>query len=87
MESAILEAAVAKPSLTALKNFARSIYPHWRDRRLKRGGKGIIPQLDVSHILQARSFSESDLILLFYIFSSMTNPTNQIHMFVSEDEN
>ncbi|KAL8287001.1 hypothetical protein RQP46_004007 [Phenoliferia psychrophenolica] len=35
-----------KPPLDHLKSFARSIYPHWKARRLKRGGKSIIPQLD-----------------------------------------
>ncbi|GAA99564.1 uncharacterized protein L969DRAFT_61165 [Mixia osmundae IAM 14324] len=34
------------PRLALVKPFARSIYPHWRDRRTKRDGKMIIPSLD-----------------------------------------
>jgi len=30
------------------KNLASAIYPHWRDRRIRAGGKNINPQLDVS---------------------------------------
>ena len=36
------------PRLGALKLFARTVYTHWKERRIKRGGKCIIPQLDVS---------------------------------------
>lgn len=36
--------------LSPLKPLVRSIYPHWKDRRTKRKGKSIIPQLDVSRV-------------------------------------
>jgi hypothetical protein len=29
------------------KSLARAIYPHWKDRRIRAGGKNINPQLDV----------------------------------------
>lgn len=44
---ATLSDRTLKPPLDHLKSFARAIYPHWKARRLKRGGKSIIPQLDV----------------------------------------
>lgn len=46
MEAAFSD--ILKPFLASLKVYARPIYPHWKDRRLKRSGKNIIPQLDVS---------------------------------------
>jgi enhancer of polycomb-like protein len=45
MESGFTD--IVNPSLASLKIFACSIYPHWKERRLKRAGKNIIPQLDV----------------------------------------
>lgn len=37
-----------KPHLAKLRPYAKEVYPHWRQRRIARGGKPIIPQLDVS---------------------------------------
>ena len=37
-----------KPHLAKLRPYAKEVYPHWRQRRVARGGKPIIPQLDVS---------------------------------------
>ena len=34
--------------LSSLKIFAKIVYTHWKERRIKRGGKIITPQLDVS---------------------------------------
>ena len=31
-----------------MREFAKAVYPHWREERLKRGGKMIIPYLKVS---------------------------------------
>ncbi|BGP18848.1 hypothetical protein JCM10213_003503 [Rhodosporidiobolus nylandii] len=35
-----------KPHLARLRPYASEVYPHWRERRVARKGKGIIPQLD-----------------------------------------
>ncbi|GAA5867451.1 hypothetical protein JCM3774_002907 [Rhodotorula dairenensis] len=35
-----------KPHLAKLRPYAKEVYPHWRQRRIARGGKPIIPQLD-----------------------------------------
>ncbi|KAM0747125.1 hypothetical protein T439DRAFT_106245 [Meredithblackwellia eburnea MCA 4105] len=45
MEAAFVE-QVWKPPVDHLKGFAKSIYPWWKERKEKRGGKSIIPQLD-----------------------------------------
>ncbi|KAG8904858.1 Enhancer of polycomb-like protein 1 [Tulasnella sp. 403] len=34
------------PSPATLLRYARTIYPHWRERKLERGGRRIIPQLN-----------------------------------------
>lgn len=34
------------PDSPILVRFARSIYPHWRERKIERGGRRIIPQLN-----------------------------------------
>jgi len=34
------------PQLSSLKIFAKIVYSHWKERRIKRGGKFITPQLD-----------------------------------------
>ena len=36
-----------------VKNFVRIVYPHWKERRLKTGGKNIVPQLDVRANIQS----------------------------------
>ena len=36
-----------RPELAALRPYAKPMYPHWRERREQRGGKRIMPQLDV----------------------------------------
>ena len=36
------------PPAAALLRIARAIYPHWKDRRIERGGYRIIPALNVS---------------------------------------
>lgn len=45
MESCLTSDPTA--SLARLRPFARVVYAHWKERRLKRDGKTIIPQLDV----------------------------------------
>ena len=50
------------PPAAALLHIARTVYPHWKDRRIERGGYRIIPALNVS---------------LFFLFSntySLTQP-------------
>ena len=42
-----LSASHAYPHLASLKIFARMVYAHWKERRLKRDGRPIIPLLDV----------------------------------------
>ncbi|GAA5872544.1 hypothetical protein JCM8547_006940 [Rhodosporidiobolus lusitaniae] len=37
---------VLKPHLAKLRPYAKDVYPHWRSRRVARGGKQVIPQLD-----------------------------------------
>lgn len=36
------------PTPAHLTRLARAIYPHWRERRLERGGHPIIPAVNVS---------------------------------------
>lgn len=35
------------PSQPALLKIAKTIYPHWKERRIERGGHRIIPTLNV----------------------------------------
>ncbi|GAA5992916.1 hypothetical protein JCM11641_003897 [Rhodosporidiobolus odoratus] len=35
-----------KPQLAKLRPYAKDVYPHWRERRVARGGKPVIPALD-----------------------------------------
>lgn len=35
------------PAPNALIRMARAVYPHWKDRRIERGGYRIIPALNV----------------------------------------
>ena len=35
------------PAAAALLRIARAVYPHWKDRRIERGGYRIIPALNV----------------------------------------
>ncbi|GAA5959561.1 hypothetical protein JCM21900_003197 [Sporobolomyces salmonicolor] len=37
---------ILRPRLRALRPYAKIVYPHWRERRVQRHGKRIIPQLD-----------------------------------------
>ncbi|GAA6003382.1 hypothetical protein JCM10207_000307 [Rhodosporidiobolus poonsookiae] len=37
---------VLKPHLAKLRPYATDVFPHWRERRVARGGKPVIPQLD-----------------------------------------
>ncbi|GAA5877392.1 hypothetical protein JCM1840_006086 [Sporobolomyces johnsonii] len=37
---------ILRPRLRALRPYAKVVYPHWRERRVQRHGKRIIPQLD-----------------------------------------
>ncbi|GAA6033410.1 hypothetical protein JCM8097_006737 [Rhodosporidiobolus ruineniae] len=37
---------ILKPHLAKLRPYAKDVYPHWRSRRVARGGKSVIPQLD-----------------------------------------
>ncbi|GAA5914529.1 Epl1p [Sporobolomyces salmoneus] len=37
---------ILRPELAALRPYAKPIYPHWKERRMQRGGKRIMPQLD-----------------------------------------
>lgn len=41
-----LEAPTVSPRLSSIKIFAKYVYPHWKERRLKRGGKTIMPAID-----------------------------------------
>lgn len=38
-----------------LTRLARTIYPHWRERRLERGGHPIIPAVNVSGVQVCRT--------------------------------
>lgn len=40
-----------RPSLTKLKSYAKDVYPHWKQRRVARGGKPVCPHLDVRPML------------------------------------
>ena len=42
----MLNEALDPPRFASVRPFAKAVYPHWRDRRLRRGGRPIIPQLD-----------------------------------------
>ncbi|GAA6053729.1 hypothetical protein JCM3770_003187 [Rhodotorula araucariae] len=44
MDDALLDPL--RPELARLRPYAREVYPHWRARRVARGGKPVIPQLD-----------------------------------------
>ena len=45
MDEALLDPLT--PELARLRPYAREVYVHWRARRIARGGKSVIPQLDV----------------------------------------
>lgn len=45
MDEALLDPL--RPELARLRPYAREVYAHWRTRRVARGGKSVIPQLDV----------------------------------------
>lgn len=57
----MLESTFLGHALTPLKSVAQHVYPHWRQRRLKRGGKIIIPQLRFDDTLR----NESDPYICF----------------------
>ncbi|RUO96359.1 enhancer of polycomb-like-domain-containing protein [Jimgerdemannia flammicorona] len=57
----VLEPTFVGNALNALKPAAQHVYSHWRQRRLKRGGKMIIPQLRFDDTLR----NESDPYLCF----------------------
>ncbi|EGG01483.1 uncharacterized protein MELLADRAFT_79008 [Melampsora larici-populina 98AG31] len=40
------EGTVINPRLSSVKIFAKFVYSHWKERRLKRGGKPIMPAID-----------------------------------------
>lgn len=62
-----------KPPLEHLRFFARAVYPHWKARRLKRGGKSILPQLDVSYSPSSFSYTRTEPLRPH----STTSPTNR----------
>ncbi|MBW0499775.1 hypothetical protein O181_039490 [Austropuccinia psidii MF-1] len=41
-----LEGPLIPPRLLSIKIFAKFVYSHWKERRLKRGGKPIMPAID-----------------------------------------
>lgn len=63
------------------KSLGREIYPYWKERRLKRGGKVIIPQLDVCPPLLCVAINHN------YQLISTTNLMNIIPTFVFVVEN
>lgn len=76
---------VLKPHLSKLRPFAKEVYPHWRQRRSARGGKPIIPQLDVS--LFSSGFSLRGPILSeISDANSTTSRTRTTPTFASGDE-
>ncbi|KAL1919669.1 uncharacterized protein VTP21DRAFT_1600 [Calcarisporiella thermophila] len=56
-----LESTFVGGQLNRLRVFARHIYPHWKERRTKRGGKQIMPQLRMEDTLR----NEADPYLCF----------------------
>lgn len=76
-----------KPQLAGLRPYVKDVYPHWHQRRVARGGKPIIPQLDVSarrSPLKHRSARAcTDESFLAY---STTSRTRTTHTSASDDE-
>ena len=50
------------PEPQALLRIAKAIYPHWKERRVDRGGYRIIPTLNVSCHLRKLSTTHLNLI-------------------------
>jgi hypothetical protein len=62
------------PQPPQLCHMAKLIYPHWRERRMERGGQRIIPTLNVT-LSPLSVFAAHHL---FY-FSSSMNPTRSMN--------
>ncbi|KAG0298128.1 Enhancer of polycomb-like protein 1 [Dissophora globulifera] len=59
-----LKATFTVPQLLAVKNIAATVYPYWLERRVKRGGKFITPQLKAKQFEEVIR-NESDPYLCF----------------------
>ncbi|KAI7831154.1 enhancer of polycomb-like-domain-containing protein [Gamsiella multidivaricata] len=56
-----LKATFTVPQLLAVRNIASAVYPWWQERRIKRGGKVITPQLKFEEVVR----NEADPYLCF----------------------
>lgn len=68
------------PTPATLLRLARVIYPHWRERKLERGGRRIIPQLIVRLPKVTREAATHN-------HCSTMRPMTRIPTYVSDDEN
>ena len=68
------------PEPQALLRIAKAIYPHWKERRVDRGGHRIIPTLNVSYYIHSSIHRPSEFDRVTSLIPSMN------HISASEEE-